>query len=62
VRPLAEQQLWPLKADIPVDEAADVIYAMLSLEAYLLFTVSRKWTPERWQHWTTRSLTAAMLR
>src|SRR6478735_4095503 len=26
-----------LKADIPVDEAADVIYAMLSLEAYLLF-------------------------
>jgi len=51
-----------LKADIPVDEAADVIYAMLSLEAYLLFIVSRKWAPERWQQWTTRSLTAALLR
>ena len=44
-----------------VDEAADIIFALQSIELYLLLTVSRGWTPARWERWTTAMLTRAPL-
>lgn len=50
-----------LKADIQVEQAADVLFALLSLEMYLVFTTTRRWTPQRWQQWTTDTLRATLL-
>ena len=50
-----------LKPDIPVDEAIDIIFALLSIELYLLL-ITRGWTPERWQQWTTDTLRSTLLR
>jgi hypothetical protein len=44
-----------------VDEATDIIFALLSIELYLLLTVNRGWAPARWEHWTTSMLTSALL-
>lgn len=40
-----------LRADLPIDEAADVIWATNSAELYVLLTVERGWTPERYERW-----------
>ena len=50
-----------LKPGMSVDEAADIIFALQSIELYLLLTVSRGWTPARWERWTTAMLTSALL-
>lgn len=36
---------------IPVDEAADVIWAMASSEFFILFVRERAWAPERFEAW-----------
>jgi len=51
-----------LKQDISVDAATDIIFALLSIELYLLLTVTRGWTPERWERWTTATLGTTLLR
>jgi hypothetical protein len=40
-----------LRADLSVDEAADVIWATNSSELYVLLTVERGWAPERYERW-----------
>jgi AcrR family transcriptional regulator len=51
-----------LKSDGGVEQAADVLFALLSLEMFLVFTTTRRWTPERWQQWTIATLSATLLR
>lgn len=50
-----------LKADIQVEQATDVLFALLSFEIYLVFTTTRRWTPQQWQQWTTHTLRANLL-
>ena len=50
-----------LQPNMSVDEAADIIFALLSIELYLLLTVNRGWAPARWERWTTSMLTSALL-
>ena len=40
-----------LRADLTIDEAADVIWATNSSELYVLLTVERKWSPHRYERW-----------
>jgi len=40
-----------LRAGLSVDEAADVIWATNSSELYVLLTVDRAWTTERYERW-----------
>jgi hypothetical protein len=43
-----------------VDDATDIILALLSIEIYLLLA-ARGWSPHRWEAWTTTTLTTALL-
>ena len=40
-----------LRTGLSVDEAADVIWATNSSELYLLLTVERGWSPDRYERW-----------
>ncbi len=40
-----------LRADLSIDEAADVIWATNSSELYVLLTVERGWSPDRYERW-----------
>lgn len=40
-----------LRADLPVDVAADVIWVTSSAEQYLMLTVERGWDPGRYEGW-----------
>ena len=40
-----------LRTGLSVDEAADTIWATNSSELYVLLTVERAWTPERYEEW-----------
>ena len=40
-----------LRADVTVDEAADVIWATNAPEFYLLLVGDRGWSPERFEAW-----------
>nr|WP_269799861.1 MULTISPECIES: TetR/AcrR family transcriptional regulator [Pseudofrankia] len=51
-----------LRGGLSVDEAADILFALVSFEVYLALTADRGWTPERWEHWTIGTLTADLLR
>ena len=46
------------KAGLSVDDAADVLFGLLSPELYLLFVRDRGWTPERWEQWAYDTLYA----
>lgn len=39
--------------DLSVDDAADSIWATNSSELYVLLTVERGWTPDRYERWLT---------
>ena len=41
---------------LTADEAADLLYGILSPELYLLFTRDRAWPHTRWLTWATRTL------
>ncbi len=45
------QAVGGLRADLSVEEAADVIWATNSSELYVLLTVEREWPPERYERW-----------
>jgi AcrR family transcriptional regulator len=51
-----------LKPGVSVDEATDVVFALLSIEIYLLLTGSRGWTPAHWERWTAATLASSLLR
>ena len=51
-----------LRQGLTVTKAADIIFALLSLDVYLLLTVERGWTPAQWERWITGTLTDAVMR
>jgi AcrR family transcriptional regulator len=42
-------------------DAADIIHALMSPEVYLLLVSDRRWSPERYEEWLGRTLTAQLL-
>ncbi len=40
-----------LRADLSIDDAADIIWATNSAEVYVMLTVERGWPPQRYQEW-----------
>jgi AcrR family transcriptional regulator len=44
------------RPDMSVDEAADLLYGLLSPELYLLFVDERNWPRTRWEHWVSTTL------
>ena len=50
-----------LTPGLSVEEATDVIFALLSIEVYLLLTATRGWTPAHWERWVAAILTYALL-
>ncbi|MDX3102774.1 TetR/AcrR family transcriptional regulator [Nonomuraea angiospora] len=48
------------RAELSVEEAADVLYGLLSPELYLLFVRERGWTRERWERWVGETLRAQL--
>ena len=62
-RVLAEKlgDLHAFRPGMTVAKATDVIYGLLSLELYLLFTDERGWSADRWQDWVNETLTRAIL-
>ncbi|MFG1704146.1 helix-turn-helix domain-containing protein [Nonomuraea sp. M3C6] len=59
-RQLADKQA--LRPDLSTEEAADVIFTLVSFEVYLLLTDVRGWTPDRWERWMNKILADAILR
>ncbi|MEU8171536.1 helix-turn-helix domain-containing protein [Microbispora hainanensis] len=51
-----------LRPDLSIEEAADVIFTLVSVEVYLLLTGARGWTPEEWERWINKILSATILR
>lgn len=45
---------------VSADHAADVLYALLGPELYLLLTGKRGWTPDRWEEWALETLQAQL--
>ncbi|MGI5284362.1 TetR/AcrR family transcriptional regulator [Nonomuraea polychroma] len=63
-RTLAEQlaDKQALRADLSTEEAADVIFTLVSFEVYLLLTGVRGWTPDQWERWIHTIIADAVLR
>ena len=63
-RLMAQQlsDLGAIKPDVQLDQAADILYALLSFEIYSLFTTTRKWTPQQLQQWTIDTIRTTLLR
>jgi AcrR family transcriptional regulator len=51
-----------LRQGLSAAKAADILFALLSLDVYLLLTVERGWTPAQWERWITNTLVEAVLR
>jgi len=50
-----------LREGITKSEAADIIYAFMSPEMYLLLTEERGWSPERYERWLGAGVKAVLL-
>ncbi|TYB57156.1 TetR/AcrR family transcriptional regulator [Nonomuraea sp. PA05] len=48
------------RGEVPVEEAADLLYGVLSPDLYLLFVRERGWTPERFERWAYETLRAQL--
>jgi len=48
------------RAGMSAEEAADVLYGLLSPELYLLFVRERGWSCERWERWVHQTLLAQL--
>jgi AcrR family transcriptional regulator len=48
------------RADITAETAADILFALLSPDLYLLLVRERGWSPERWEQWTYDTLRAQL--
>ena len=46
--------------DLPVKDAADLLYGLLSPQLYLLFIRDRGWAPDRWEQWVYDTLHAQL--
>ncbi|MFD7685643.1 TetR/AcrR family transcriptional regulator [Streptomyces sp. NPDC059781] len=46
---------------VPVEEAADIIYAILSPELFLVLTRDRAWPPAKWEQWAYDTLGSQLL-
>ncbi|MER7012477.1 helix-turn-helix domain-containing protein [Saccharopolyspora sp. NPDC000359] len=46
---------------LDADEAADILFALLSPELYLLLVRDRGWAPERWERWVCGTLRPQLL-
>lgn len=46
----------PLRAGVSVDEAADVMFVLLSPEVFRTYTVDRGWSARRYRRWVTDAL------
>lgn len=44
------------RPDVTPAHAADLLYALLSTEMYLLLVRERGWTPDQWEEWTYATL------
>lgn len=51
-----------VRPDVTVEQATDILYALISLELYVLLTDDCGWTPDRWRDWTTRAALDAVVR
>jgi AcrR family transcriptional regulator len=51
-----------LRPGLTAQNAADIIFTLLSPEVYLLLTAERGWSPAQWQRWQTRTISQAILR
>ncbi|MGK5682969.1 TetR/AcrR family transcriptional regulator [Actinoplanes sp. URMC 104] len=52
--------LGGLRADLPPDQARDIVWAMIAPELYELFVTDRGWTSEQYEQWLTRALVDAL--
>jgi AcrR family transcriptional regulator len=50
-----------LRPGLSVDDAADALFALISIEVYVLLTEERGWPPERWERWALSTVGAAVL-
>jgi len=48
------------RPDVDTDRAADLLYALLSPELYLVFVRDRGWSPEAWEEWALAALAAGL--
>ncbi|CAL9326603.1 TetR/AcrR family transcriptional regulator [Streptomyces olindensis] len=46
---------------VPLEEAADVLYAVLSPELFLVLTRDRAWPPAKWERWAYDTLGSQLL-
>jgi AcrR family transcriptional regulator len=44
------------RPDVPAEQAADLLYGLLSPELYLVFVGERGWPPGRWEQWVHQTL------
>ncbi|MDA2806724.1 TetR/AcrR family transcriptional regulator [Nocardiopsis suaedae] len=49
-----------VRPGLGVEEAADLLYGLLSPELYLVFVRDRGWPPERWEEWARTTLTSQL--
>ncbi|MER6514821.1 TetR family transcriptional regulator [Nonomuraea sp. NPDC001636] len=48
------------RAEVPAEEAADLLFGLLSPELYLLFVHERGWPRDRWERWALHTLHAQL--
>ncbi|MFF5979001.1 TetR/AcrR family transcriptional regulator [Streptomyces olindensis] len=46
---------------VPLEEAADILYAVLSPELFLVLTRDRAWSPDKWERWAYDTLGSRLL-
>jgi AcrR family transcriptional regulator len=51
-----------LRAGLSVEEATDILFALISLELYVLLTIERRWPPSQWERWCTDTVVRTVLR
>ncbi|MGA4845129.1 TetR/AcrR family transcriptional regulator [Streptomyces sp. G5(2025)] len=49
------------RSGVPADEAADIIYGLLSPELFLVLTRDRAWSPARWEQWAYDTLRSQLV-
>ena len=49
------------RRDLPTQRAADLLYALATEDAYLLFVVDRGWPVDEWERWVVDTLCAQLL-
>ena len=50
------------RGDVSAEQAADVLFGLLSPELYLLFVRDRRWSPDRWEQWVYDTLHSQLCR